>query len=640
MSAPLPFYESSPLDARLVTKTSFPRPKKAIALLILLWYVNDKAAIIEYGKTESNDGTLINDEIVNNVESYCLNHHIDITDINVVDILKDNPLLESQMEALNSAFELVWHLASFDFVDNSLSRGSERKGGIRYRKIIKYSSNLDLIDLVGSMNPGLFARVIMNWISDGAISGDTDIENYLVRMLSIFSGTSFFKSSKGEKGTIFTVSGIYDALLRDESTVNIVDPGEEIQGTTRILKSAVESGLYPFLSIKGNDISKVSEVSNNKLKSYSERAKTSMVLSNVKINVTKNGEIHGDNDVVSYINQPHNYIFFGAPGTGKSYQLNNLALGDNGAGALFAEANVRRVTFYPDYTYSQFVGCFKPYSEFVVPGDKSTSEMTSRIEYRFVAGPFLEAYMDACRNPNENYLLIIEEINRANPADVFGDIFQLLDRKINGESEYSVATPFEMRNYLEVILPAGASRQIDIDNMDSPYEKLKRKASHLSLPSNLYIWATMNSADQGVFPMDTAFKRRWDFNYIDINNGAHAIKDKIVTVAGIRIVWDKLRRKINSLMLDNKINEDKLLGPFFIAPDSLNDSRFVDVFKDKVLLYLYEDAGKMKRKGLFTNESATYSELCNQFDSEGVGIFKNIKPYDVIYSNTIEELED
>ena len=135
----------------------------------------------------------------------------------------------------------------------------------------------------------------------------------------------------------------------------------------------------------------------------------------------------------------------------------------------------------------------------------------------------------------------------------------------------------------------------------------------LSLPPNMYIWATMNSADQGVFPMDTAFKRRWSFKYIGIDveadkpleDGRSISKIEVsIPINGVntQIVWDKLRRKINGLMKDLRINEDKFLGPFFISPNDLND-RFADVFKDKVLLYLYEDIGKLKRGRLFRDET-------------------------------------
>lgn len=327
----------------------------------------------------------------------------------------------------------------------------------------------------------------------------------------------------------------------------------------------------------------------------------------------------------------HNLIYFGAPGTGKSYQLNKLA-GDS-----FAKKNIRRVTFYPDYTYSQFVGCFKPYSE---PGSKE-------ISYEFVEGPFLKTYLEAIAHPYDNFVLLIEEINRANPAAVFGDVFQLLDRDKSGSSVYSVAAPKEMADRIGEYL---GDLEDDADvrdaieryyDPDMDFDGFREMAcEELSLPPNMYIWATMNSADQGVFPMDTAFKRRWNFRYIDIDAEAgepledgKKISEIEVTISvngtNFQIVWDKLRRKINGLMKGLRINEDKFLGPFFISPNDLND-RFGDVFKGKVLLYLCEDVGKLKRGRLFRDETATYFELCKQFDRDGVAIFKGIELADVV----------
>lgn len=301
-------------------------------------------------------------------------------------------------------------------------------------------------------------------------------------------------------------------------------------------------------------------------------------------------------DIVS---EPRNLIFFGAPGTGKSHNLNKLAE------ANFTDSNIRRVTFYPDYTYSQFVGCFKPMTEKVVGEDGKT---TSEISYRYVFGPFLETYAEAIKNSAQNYLLIVEEINRANPAAVFGDVFQLLDRDKSGVSTYDVDAPVEMRNRLE-------------DELDMKVEKLR-------IPSNMFIWATMNSADQGVFPMDTAFKRRWSFRYIGIDDGENAeidgqkLSEKVVPCGGRRVYWNRLRKAINDLMAhDCDINEDKLLGPFFLDPACLNDEQFADAFKDKVLMYLYEDAGKARRKTLFREKGITYSQLCSAFDREGELVF-------------------
>ena len=306
-------------------------------------------------------------------------------------------------------------------------------------------------------------------------------------------------------------------------------------------------------------------------------------------------------DTASQLPHPWNLIFFGAPGTGKSHQLNELAEEN------FDEDCIRRVTFYPDYTYAQFVGCFKPISD-EVPDDEGGNKTV--ITYRFVFGPFLETYLDAVKHPDRNYLLIIEEINRANPAAVFGDVFQLLDRK-KGVSEYAVSTPEEMRRQLE--------NELDGYAYDTSY---------LAIPANMYLWATMNSADQGVFPMDTAFKRRWDFRYIGIDDGEDAdidgerLNEKVVTSGGRKVYWNELRKAINRLMIEDcRLNEDKLLGPFFLSPDSLTEERFGRAFKDKVLLYLYEDAGKMKRKDLFWDYPVTYSQVCAKFDADGEGVF-------------------
>lgn len=333
---------------------------------------------------------------------------------------------------------------------------------------------------------------------------------------------------------------------------------------------------------------------------------------------------------------PRNLIFFGAPGTGKSYQLSRLAHDS------FDDSRIRRVTFYPDYTYSQFVGSFKPVTRYANPkDDEPTSKEKPYISYEFVPGPFLSTYISAVQNPGENYLLIVEEINRANPAAVFGDVFQLLDRNRSGRSEYGVAVPKEMEDYLHVFLPEYATGAFinDPTTLLAEQERLANEERRLSLPPNMYIWATMNSADQGVFPMDTAFKRRWDFRYMGIDEGDHkpmdaydgrSVDDFTVVVGDRRMRWNALRKAINSLMRKAGINEDKLLGPFFLSPSALTDdpatgdsgqSVFVSAFKDKVLLYLYEDAGKMRRDRIFAKDGATYSELCRLFDDEGVGVF-------------------
>ncbi|MCD8202002.1 MAG: hypothetical protein LUD47_08055, partial [Clostridia bacterium] len=144
-------------------------------------------------------------------------------------------------------------------------------------------------------------------------------------------------------------------------------------------------------------------------------------------------------------------------------------------------------------------------------------------------------------------------------------------------------------------------------------------------------WATMNSADQGVFPMDTAFKRRWDFEYIGIDDSEGGIEGKFVQLSnGSQIVeWNKLRKAINDYLAESKINEDKQLGPYFIAKDivaprgnEIDAERFISTFKNKVIMYLYEDAARQKRDDLFDGcDGKRYSEICREFDEKGYEIF-------------------
>lgn len=280
--------------------------------------------------------------------------------------------------------------------------------------------------------------------------------------------------------------------------------------------------------------------------------------------------------------------------------------------SISVEPFVERVTFHPNYSYAQFVGTYKP-----IQDDNDEKQ----IKYEYVPGPFMRVYRNAKKNPNNRFLLIIEEINRANVAAVFGDVFQLLDRK-NGISEYPVAASEDIQKYL------------------AKYGINERK---LSIPDNMYIWATMNSADQGVFPMDTAFKRRWEFEYIGIDENAEKVANYEIPIgrqgdkAKWKVKWDELRRSINDKLISLRINEDKLLGPYFLSESVLESAMdkgidFVKSFESKVLMYLFEDAAKMKVRQLFkiSSEKYIYSEVCKEFEEKGVEVFDLVKYPDVV----------
>lgn len=250
-------------------------------------------------------------------------------------------------------------------------------------------------------------------------------------------------------------------------------------------------------------------------------------------------------------------------------------------------------------------------------------EKSSDIAYEYVPGPFMRVYVNALKsartaNPKP-YLLIIEEINRANVAAVFGDIFQLLDRGDDEVSEYLIQASEDIKKYL--------AKELECD--PSEVEKIR-------IPDNMFIWATMNSADQGVFPMDTAFKRRWDFTYLGIDDNDEDICGKYVTVGSKekqRIEWNALRKAINDFLAKEKINEDKQLGPYFISRSivvpvdggtEIDSEKFCRVFKNKVLMYLFDDAAKQKRTKLFEGSAkgqTRYSKICEAFDEQGIGIF-------------------
>ena len=245
------------------------------------------------------------------------------------------------------------------------------------------------------------------------------------------------------------------------------------------------------------------------------------------------------------------------------------------------------------------------------------------ISYEYVPGPFMRVYVNALRNARSGnprpFLLIIEEVNRANVAAVFGDIFQLLDRGDDRVSEYPIQASEDIKKYLSK----------ELGGQPDDYSRLR-------IPDNMFIWATMNSADQGVFPMDTAFKRRWDFTYLGIDDSDKDIRGKYVTVGSKekqRIEWNQLRKSINEFLAGEKINEDKQLGPYFISRSivvppnggtEIDSERFCDVFKHKVLMYLFDDAARQKRGKLFEGSAkgqARYSKICEAFDEQGIGIF-------------------
>ena len=292
-------------------------------------------------------------------------------------------------------------------------------------------------------------------------------------------------------------------------------------------------------------------------------------------------------------------IYYGAPGTGKSKAIKDLTFGED----------VIRTTFHPDSDYASFVGTYKPITEEVTLRDcygkkvidEETNEVVKeeRIAYKFIPQAFLEAYVKAWKKlgSSKKQFLIIEEINRGNCAQIFGDLFQLLDRNEYGFSDYPIVADKDMQKYLEKEFAGWEITNKDEINQlygEANMVNLIMKGERLVLPSNLYIWATMNTSDQSLFPIDSAFKRRWDWKYVPIRKGrdkeTNAPLNWYINTGDKQYNWWSFISLVNKLIGSLTNSEDKKLGYFFCkAKDGEIDA---DLFVSKVIFYLWNDVFK------------------------------------------------
>lgn len=270
-----------------------------------------------------------------------------------------------------------------------------------------------------------------------------------------------------------------------------------------------------------------------------------------------------------------NILLYGVPGCGKSHTIKTEFCDD--------EKYMERVVFHPDYTSSDFIGQIMP------------TNIDGHISYPFVPGPFTRILKKAEADPQHEYFLIIEEINRGNAPAIFGEVFQLLDRN-DGVSEYGIS------------------------NAEIAKEVYGDASRMVKVPANLFILATMNTADQNVFTLDTAFKRRWSMRSIknDIANCEYADK----TICGTTVTWRFFAETINELIIrlgqNSLSSEDKRLGAYFARETELQN---VSAFAEKVLMYLWNDAFKYDHSAVFESEYTTLEQLIDGFKTHRFGVF-------------------
>ena len=283
-------------------------------------------------------------------------------------------------------------------------------------------------------------------------------------------------------------------------------------------------------------------------------------------------------ETVPRIKGAENVLLYGVPGVGKSHEIQTKYCDD--------PERMERVVFHPDYTYSDFVGQILPKVE------------NDKLKYEFTAGPFTTLLAKAWNNPGKEYYLVIEEINRGNAPAIFGEIFQLLDRKTEDSHRYD---PSE---YVESEYPITNS-DIATAVFGDPEEKIR-------IPSNMWILATMNTADQNVFTLDTAFQRRWKLHHMknDVMSAGHS-KTKI---EGSEIEWGTFASVINEMVTDYSLemmsSEDKRLGAYFVKKNELSEEEF----PEKVLKYLWDDAFKMKKDAVFDDKFKSLETVIEAYE--------------------------
>ncbi len=292
--------------------------------------------------------------------------------------------------------------------------------------------------------------------------------------------------------------------------------------------------------------------------------------------------------------EPRQIIFFGAPGTGKSHAVNKVI-------NEIAPKRSIRTTFHPDTDYSSFVGCFKP------------TMQDGRIEYAFTAQAFVKAYIEAWRDRSKPYFLVIEEINRGNCAQIFGDIFQLLDRDIDGQSCYTIKPDTDLQAYIAENL-----------NLTPNIPENIASGEDMCLPGNLFIYATMNTSDQSLFPIDSAFKRRWEMRYTAIKPGEHL---HTIAVGKEIYSWTSFINKVNKKILELTKSEDKQLGYWFIKPNTNHEICWKQLVS-KAIFYLWNDvikdyAGIEKEDSAFGKKFA----FSTFFDSVGEPVLEHVIDY-------------
>lgn len=604
MINPKEFTQRDAINSLTGIKSSLSNLRKVVSLTYLLYLANKKKSSIVYA--ESKEGKIVlKQEYKTFIQQFLDNSEI-------IENIDDNPLLTSQIESLYVGLTLMFAFGRISFENTSLSMTKERTGGIRYPKKIDFASNIMILDLMLCSDSETSVKDTLSaWLQDKQL--DNKIEQRISIYLNICIENNLFKLRHGEDDLYFQTEGIYKSLM----TGNEVSlESDEIVGPTRILNSMLRENLVPWLNFKKSLLT-VNENNDFNVKEYSDIVTTSLNIRDIKVDNNVECAPKEEDNNRDEKQLPLQKITYGAPGTGKSHGIKKDTVGKS----------VIRTTFHPDSDYSTFVGAYKPVMEEddvrVVPVvlnngasfDQNNGTLKEkRISYKFVKQAFLKAYLGAWKKYAEAegnvepQFLVIEEINRGNCAQIFGDLFQLLDRNDENDfSTYPIDADTDLQKEIEKAFkdemdgesenPYKLSKDIDVEGVVDGYtsnygvslSKDIQEGRVLLLPPNLYIWATMNTSDQSLFPVDSAFKRRWAWDYVKITDGK---KGWMIQGTDYSCDWWTFIQEINKKIATATSSDDKKLGYYFCK--AKNNTIYIDekLFVSKVIFYLWNDVFK------------------------------------------------
>ena len=583
-----------PIDALTGIKSSLSNLRQVISLTYLLFVVNGRKSFIDYCISIDSKTLTIKKDLLSAISNYLSPNSIDESVIN------ENPLVKNQYEPLYVGMTLLFRLGNLKM--KGKQNTAERTGGLRFPKQIYFASNMFVLDLILSgFSEEDLKKSLCEWLNNQKAS-NKDFEYKVCAFLSVCTAFTQFKvrNNDGEE-IFFQTEGIFQSISEGGNDVTI-DDGKENVGPTRIYKNVIREELEPWIKQSSHGLY-FAESDNITAQEFSQILSTTLDICNVKDDSIIKADIPQEEPSTTHSLLPLQKIFYGAPGTGKSFSIKSVIAEHMSIDVdqVDMEAdNIFRTTFHPDYDYAQFVGCYKP-----------TKEKNGDITYDFVPQVFVNALVEAYGgvqpaksssntsattdqvadgetkkddlNEEETVVeqtvesevetqavkpvyLVIEEINRGNCAQIFGDIFQLLDRNANGESEYSISVDRDLREYLEINCPNAICN------------------GKIKLPANLSIIATMNTSDQSLFPMDSAFKRRWEWEYVKIENKTDF---EIEVDATHKYNWKDFQKAVNDIIKVKTNSEDKQMGDYFIKKNvTLNE------FVNKVMFYLWNDICK------------------------------------------------